>query len=125
MITDDSNDTCSEDDFKIGNASKKKTVKNMTLKIPKDIFSKTARTAIGMGISTNQATALISSFLCNAGGDIENVTLSHSSTHRIFETIIRKDASVLRANITTMVKTSGKPVIVHFDSKIIKDYTGT
>ncbi|XP_065660859.1 uncharacterized protein LOC136084580 [Hydra vulgaris] len=125
MITDDSNDTCSEDDFKIGNASKKKTVKSMTLKIPKDIFSKTARTAIGMGISTNQATALISSFLCNAGGDIENVTLSHSSTHRIFDTIIRNDARVLRANITSMVKTSGKPIIVHFDSKIIKDYTGS
>ncbi|XP_065682417.1 uncharacterized protein LOC124816991 [Hydra vulgaris] len=125
MITDDSNDTCSEDDFKIGNASTKKTVKSMTLKIPKDIFSKTARTAIGMGISTNQATALISSFLCNAGGDIENVTLSHSSTHRIFDTIIRNDAGVLRANITSMVKTSGKPIIVHFDGKIIKDYTGS
>ena len=78
-----------------------------------------------MGISTNQATALISSFLCNAGGDVENVTLFHSSTHRIFDTIIRKDAGVLKANITTMVKTSGKPIIVHFDRKIIKDYTGS
>ena len=75
-----------------------------------------------MGISTNQLTALISSFLCNTGGDIEHVILSQNSTHRISDIIVKKDAAVLKANITIMVKESGKPTIVHLDWKIVKYY---
>ena len=77
-----------------------------------------------MGISNNQANALISSVVTSAGGNIDGITLSLSSGYRISDKIIREDAAILRSNISEMVTNTGTPVILHFDGKIIKDFTG-
>ena len=94
-----------------------------SLNLPKDIMARTARTAIGLGISNNQANALISSVVANAGGDVDQITLSVASTHRIQHKIITEDAAILRRNITAKIRESNQPIIVHFDGKIIRDFT--
>ena len=62
-----------------------------SLNLPKDFLARTARTAIGLGISNNQANALISSVVANAGGDVDQITLSVASTHRIQHKIITEN----------------------------------
>ena len=66
--------------------------------MPEYILSKTARTAIGMGISPHQANALIASVVEQSGGDIDKVTLSKTSGRRISNKIMHQDAAALRAN---------------------------
>ena len=97
--------------------------KSQEIVMPHDIVTKTARTAVGMGISPHQATALVSSVIANSGGDIEHVRMSLSTSKRVSREIIDNDAEIFRSNITTRVKSSNDPVIVHFDGKIIRDFT--
>ena len=120
--SEDSTD-CSEEEFEVS-AHYQKVEEEVTVTIPPDILSKTTRTADGIGLSHHQRVALISSVVANSGGGINKITLSHTSSHRISDKIIREDAAILRANVSAKVKITGKPIIVHFDSKIIKDFTG-
>ena len=119
--TTDSEPSFDDDNFEI---PQEKTSEQILI-MPKDILSKTARTAIGMGISRHQANSLITSVVGQSGGDIDKITLYKTSRQRISDKIIHQDAAVVRANLKKKVMEADMPIIVHFDGKIIKDYTGS
>ena len=75
-----------------------KRFKSQQIQLPHDIASRTAHTAVGVGISPNQANVLmISSVIANFGGDLDKVALSLTSSKRISRTV--NDAEIIRSNI--------------------------
>ena len=75
-----------------------KRFKSQQIQMPHDIASRTVHTAVGVGISPNQATVLISSsVIASFGGDLDKVALSLTSSKRISRTVT--DAEIIRSNI--------------------------
>ena len=74
--------------------------------MPHDIASRTARIAVGVGISPHQATALmISSVFANFGGDMDKVALSLTSSKRI-STTVNDDADIIPTHLYCIKKQS-------------------
>ena len=130
QITSFQSDTTSEDSINYSeeelevSAYHQKREEEVPITLPPNILVKTSRTADNMGLRYHQRVALINSVVANSGGDINKITLSHESSHRISDKIICNDAAILKANVSVKVMITGKPIIVHFNGNIIKDFTG-
>nr|XP_047139339.1 uncharacterized protein LOC124815150 [Hydra vulgaris] len=86
----------------------KKEQSTSVVLLPKNILKKTALTAIGEGLSVRQHTAIVASVIANSGGDVTNFAISSSTAFR---------------HVTDLVKSSSLPIILHFDGKIVKEFT--
>ncbi|XP_065670924.1 uncharacterized protein LOC136089128 [Hydra vulgaris] len=84
---------------------------------------KTALTAIGEGLSVRQHTAIVASVIANSGGDVTNFAISSSTAFRVAEEVVTKEGENIKKHITELVKSSSFPIILHFDGKIVKEFT--
>ena len=98
--------------------------KENSVLLPKDILRRTAITAAGEGLSVNQHTATISNVIALSGGNVGEYVVSKSSFLRAIDHVINSEAEKIRQYIKDLANSSHKLVSVHFDGKIVKEYTG-
>ena len=91
--------------------------------LPKNILKKTGLTAIGEGLSVRQHTTIMASVIAFSGGDISDFTFFSSSEFRVAEEVVTKGGKKITQHITGFVKFSLLPIILHFDGKILKEFT--
>ncbi|XP_065639732.1 uncharacterized protein LOC136072540 [Hydra vulgaris] len=115
-----SHDSNSDSDFE---ADIDKEESGSSILLPKDILQKTALTAIGEGLSARQHTAIVSSIIANSGGSVSNFVVSSTTSFRAVEKVLTKEGEKIRKQIFTLAQSSVSPIILHFDSKIVKELT--
>ena len=94
----------------------------VTISLPiKNISALTADVAKANHISVRGATSIISKLITSGGGDLDQFNLSKSTMHRQMNSAIKKKASTIRDMQKELVKNHN--LILHFDRKLVKDYT--
>ncbi|XP_065678315.1 uncharacterized protein LOC136093333 [Hydra vulgaris] len=104
-------------------ADVKKEQSTSVVLLPKNILKKTALTAIGEGLSVRQHTAIVASVIANSGGDVTNFAISSSTEFRVAKEVVTKEGEKIKKHVTDLVKSSSLPIILHFDGKIVKEFT--
>jgi len=94
----------------------------VTISLPiKNISALTAEVAKANHISVRGATSIISKLITSGGGDLDQFSLSKSTTHRQMNSAIKKKANTIRDMQKELVKNHN--LILHFDGKLVKEYT--
>lgn len=94
----------------------------VTISLPiKNISALTAEVAKANHILVREATGIISKLITSGGGDLDQFSLSKSTTHRQMNSAIKKKANTIREMQKELVKNHN--LILHFDGKLVKEYT--
>ena len=86
--------------------------------IPRDILKRVGPAADRLGVSHQQATALIASVINNSGGDLDSISISTSTARRARAAAREEGASSIKENFTF---TCGQ---INFDGKLLRDLDG-
>lgn len=118
----DSDETVDNDYEHIAKKSRSDNPDFVTISLPvKNIPTLTAEVAKANHISVRGATTMISKIITSGGGDLDKFHLSKSTVHRQTNVAIQDKATQIRDRQKELL--SNHELILHFDGKLVKDYT--
>ena len=94
------------------------------LRVPKDILKLTVPAAVRRGLSHGAHVTLLASFILNSGGDVDDFTLSYSSSHRVRKEALGEIYAETRENFVEKVTTNDWVLTLHFDEAEVEDTIG-
>ena len=94
------------------------------LKVPRDILKITAPTAVRMGLSHGDHVTLLASFLRASDADLDDFTLSYSSSHRKRKEATQEIYFESREQFRDLVTEEDWALTLHFDEVELADTIG-
>ena len=89
-----------------------------TVEVSKDFLKKLGPSADRLNLTNNQLTSMVAAFTNHGGGEIDNISLSKSTTRRKRKVARREMAADVRRNFTC------RPGQINFDGKLMADLYG-